>query len=330
MGKSTHKQSAIERHYNSKVLMNTIQIQNCDCLVFLKQLEDNSVDLIATDPPYYKVKTIKWDNQWPNRLQYLKWMNQVFKEYARVLKPTGSLYVFANPYLGSHIELEVEQHFNVLNHIAWRKPSGKFNGCHRASLRKYFPQTERIIFAESLKRITFPYESVLNYLKLAIHEAKLTNKDINSLTKTSMSNHWLGRHQFSLIGEKHYLTLQKYAPKLTRPYAQLYSEFATLRRTRGRRVFNMDKQKPFTDVWDFKVVQPYKGKHPCEKPADLMEHIISTSSHEGDVVLDTFVGSGSTAKAAHKLNRNFIGCEFGSDEYSKVVSDLKEEGLQVN
>ena len=145
-----------------------------------------------------------------------------------------------------------------------------------------------------------------------------------------MYNHWFGQSQFSLMGRDHYQTLQKRVPKFTKPYDQLYQEYALLRKSRGRRTFNMDKQKPFTDVWDFKVVQPYKGKHPCEKPADMMEHIISTSSQEGDVVLDTFVGSGSTAKAAHKLHRNFIGCEFGSDEYSKVICDLKEEGFPVN
>lgn len=44
----------------------------------------------------------------------------------------------------------------------------------------------------------------------------------------------------------------------------------------------------------FKPVQWYQGKHPCEKPLDLIRHIIEASSRPGDVVLDTFVGSGST------------------------------------
>jgi site-specific DNA-methyltransferase (adenine-specific) len=306
-----------------------IEIHRCDCLELLEKLEDNSIDLIATDPPYYKVKKDSWDNQWPNKHSYLKWMNKVFEEYQRVLKPTGSLYVFANPYLGAHIELEIEQYFNVLNHLVWRKPSGRFNGCNKESLRKYFPQTERIIFAESKKAKGFPYEPVLNYFKSAIKSAKLKQKDINKLTNTQMYNHWFGRSQFSLISEAHYKTLQKRAPLLSRPYKEIHEEYVELRKKRGRRPFNMRRNKAYTDVWDFKVVQPYKGKHPCEKPADLMEHIISISSNENDIVLDTFLGSGSTAKAAHKLNRKFIGCEFGLDEYNLAIDELEKNGIHA-
>ena len=61
--------------------------------------------------------------------------------------------------------------------------------------------------------------------------------------------------------------------------------------------------------WDFATVQFYKGKHPCEKPLALMEHIITASSRPGDVVLDPFCGSGVTGIAARKHNRKFIGIE---------------------
>ena len=305
-----------------------IEIHHCDCLALLNKLDDNSVDLIATDPPYYKVKTEQWDNQWASRAEYLAWMNQVFEEYQRVLKPTGSLYVFANPYLGAHIELEIEQYFNVLNHLVWRKPSGRWNGVNKESLRKYFPQSERIIFAESRKAKSFPYDSILNYLKKGIKSANLKQADIHALTNTQMYNHWFGRSQFSLLSEQHYKTLQKRVPKLSKPYSNIRNEYQQLRRNRGRRTFNMNRDKAFTDVWDFKVVQPYKGKHPCEKPAALMEHIISTSSNENDVVLDTFLDSASTAKAAHKLGRRFIGCEFGEVEFRSAISGLESAGIQ--
>jgi site-specific DNA-methyltransferase (adenine-specific) len=305
-----------------------IEIHQCDCLELLNKLEDNSIDLIATDPPYYKVKSDDWDNQWKNRAEYLQWMNQVFEEYQRVLKPTGSLYVFANPYLGSHIELEIEQHFNVLNHLVWRKPSGRFKGANKESLRKYFPQTERIIFAESNKAKTFHYEPILSYLKSGIKRSNLKPADIHRLTGTHMYSHWFGRSQFSLLSESHYQTLQRNAPNLSKPYHKLRAEYLALKHNRGRRPFNMNRNKAYTDVWDFNVVNSYKGKHPCEKPADLMEHIISTSSNKGDIVLDTFLGSGATLKAAHKLDRQFIGCEFGNDEFNTTVNRLLQEGVQ--
>ena len=73
-----------------------------------------------------------------------------------------------------------------------------------------------------------------------------------------------------------------------------------------RRPFTLSTKVPYTDVWDFATVQFYKGKHPCEKPLALMEHIITASSRPGDVVLDPFCGSGVTGIAARKHNRRFI------------------------
>ncbi|MDE9520037.1 site-specific DNA-methyltransferase, partial [Xenorhabdus bovienii] len=70
-----------------------------------------------------------------------------------------------------------------------------------------------------------------------------------------------------------------------------------------RRPFSVTPDVPYTDVWQFAPVQYSPGKHPCEKPLDLMTHIIQSSSKERDVVADFFMGSGATLKAALKLNR---------------------------
>lgn len=61
-----------------------------------------------------------------------------------------------------------------------------------------------------------------------------------------------------------------------------------------------------------------KGKHPAQKPADLLEYLIKTYSNEDDIVLDCTMGSGSTGIACVKLNRNFIGIE-SSDKYFKIA-----------
>jgi adenine-specific DNA-methyltransferase len=82
------------------------------------------------------------------------------------------------------------------------------------------------------------------------------------------------------------------------------------------------KHVPYTNVWDFKPVQWYPGKHPCEKPLDLMRHIIEASSRPGDMVLDTFVGSGSTPIACRELGRRFVGCEMGIREFVGALDRL--------
>jgi site-specific DNA-methyltransferase (adenine-specific) len=75
------------------------------------------------------------------------------------------------------------------------------------------------------------------------------------------------------------------------------------------RVFNMDGSKEFTDVWNFPSVRPYKSKHPAEKPITLLRHAIEATTHVGDIVLDCFAGTCSTALAAFSLNRRAIGIE---------------------
>lgn len=51
------------------------------------------------------------------------------------------------------------------------------------------------------------------------------------------------------------------------------------------------------------------GKHPTQKPLDLLERIVLASTNEGDLILDPFMGSGTTGVAALKLNRKFVGIE---------------------
>lgn len=295
-----------------------------DCLDLLATLADDSIDLIATDPPYFKVKGDAWDNQWKNKADFFDWLSAVLAECHRVLKPTGSLYLFAGPHLATDVEGVVAKHFSMLNHIIWRKPTGRHMGCQKESLRRYFPQTEHVLFAESRKKVPFAYEPILSYLEQARIDAGVSRKAIDKACGCQMSGHWFGRSQFHFPSLKHYNTMNTLFGGGLKPYAKLKAEFVALRdgANRSRRTFNVTKNTPYTNVWDFKVVQPYPGKHPCEKPLDLMEHIITASSMPGDVVLDLFTGSGSTAIASVNSGRRFIGSEMGEAEFDMAVERI--------
>lgn len=65
-----------------------------DCLEILQELPDKSIDLIVLDPPYWKVVQQKWDYQWRTEEDYQKWCLQWLTEIARVIKLSGSLYLF--------------------------------------------------------------------------------------------------------------------------------------------------------------------------------------------------------------------------------------------
>jgi len=75
------------------------------------------------------------------------------------------------------------------------------------------------------------------------------------------------------------------------------------------KALDWDRQWPSADVWAFGTVHAYPGKHPCEKPLDLLTHAICASSRPGGVVLDAFAGGGSCARAALLSGRRWIGIE---------------------
>ena len=255
-----------------KFQKNNLNLYKTDCLTFLAGLADNSVDLIATDPPYFKVKGDAWDNQWPNKHAFFDWLGVVLAEYHRVLKPTGSLYLFAGPHLATEVEGVVANHFDMLNHVVWRKPSGRHNGCCKETLRRFFPQTEHVLFAGSRKKIPFAYGPVLDYLENAQLAAGVGRKEVDKACGCQMSGHWFGRSQFTIPSDEHYQTINRLFGGGLKPYAEFKAEYVAIRDAgnAARRTFNVTKNVPYTNVWDFKVVQPYAGKHPCEKPIDLM------------------------------------------------------------
>jgi site-specific DNA-methyltransferase (adenine-specific) len=90
------------------------------------------------------------------------------------------------------------------------------------------------------------------------------------------------------------------------------------------------------DVWQFpRICGTFKeriGKHPCQMPEDLLELIIITSSNEGDLVLDPFGGTGTTAVVAKKLKRNFITMEISKEYYEIIIKRLdgKVEEIKRN
>ena len=117
---------------------NGVRLYRGDCLEeIMPTLADNSVDLIATDPPYFKVKGEDWDRQWDKPEQFLAWMGRLCEQWQRLLKANGSLYVFASPRMAARVECVVGEWFNVLTRIRWRKSANweRLNMVHEELLK---------------------------------------------------------------------------------------------------------------------------------------------------------------------------------------------------
>jgi len=95
------------------------------------------------------------------------------------------------------------------------------------------------------------------------------------------------------------------------------------------RPFNVNKFMEFTDVWTFENIRPYKGKHPAEKPVKMLEHAIISTSYTGDIVLDCFAGSGSTAVAALKNGRKSVSIEI-DPQWTDQITELLDQLSRVN
>lgn len=89
------------------------------------------------------------------------------------------------------------------------------------------------------------------------------------------------------------------------------------------RPFKVDSSQQFTDVWDFPSVRPFKGKHPAEKPIELLEQAIRATTYPGDIILDCFAGSGSTGSAAIKSGRLVVLMDIDPTWISRIAKRIE-------
>lgn len=80
-----------------------------------------------------------------------------------------------------------------------------------------------------------------------------------------------------------------------------------------------------TDILRFSVMPCSLRRHGTQKPLSLLEFLIKTYSNEGETVLDPFMGSGSTGRAALNCNRRFIGFELDPDYFASAKDWLKPQ-----
>ena len=286
------------------------KVYNGDCLDIMKHIETESIDLCIIDPPYFKVKTHYWDNQWNNSDTFISWMGEVFVEIHRILKKSGSIYVFSYPKLTFEVEHELRKYFNVLNHIVWEKFNDPgFDGwkqkTSKESLRKFYPNSERILFGEK--------QSFGKLLKEARTSAGISTIQLAEL----IGAYGKSNHGGSISNWENDLNI----PTETQ-YSKLQHILSLPNRTDVIRKFNVNDSIQYTDVLHYKTVKPYKGKHPCEKPKELIKQLIEMSSNKGDVVIDCFSGSGMLAECCIETNRNWILIEKDESYYKSSVKRI--------
>jgi site-specific DNA-methyltransferase (adenine-specific) len=338
-----------------------VTLYHGDSLEVLPTLDVQAAALL-TDPPYFKVKQDAWDNQWGGADEFLGWMGSWLDVAKPLLTANASAWVFASPAMTSSVERVVGEHFRILNSIRWIKQAGWHQKSELAALRSFLSPWEGIIFAEQIgadgsalrgsgwadacaKLHAGVFEPLREYMLAERNAAGQTNRTVDAhLGTNGMAGHYFGGSQWALPTEAVFDKLREIIPfrrdyedlrrdyeDLRRDYEDLRRDYEDLRRDYEdlRRPFTITDRALSTDVWDFPTVKPYKGKHPCEKPAEMLRHMIETSTRPGDLVLDPFAGSGSTLEAARNLGRRAVGIEQDEHWCEQIALRLSQARIDL-
>ena len=243
------------------------KIYNEDCLETMKGMDDNSIDLTITSPPYDSLRVYNG---------YAFNFESTSKELYRTTKEGGVVVWIVGDATekGSETGTSFRQAlglkdagFNLHDTMIWRKT----NPMPKVKTKRYFDVFEYMFVLSKGQPKTFnPF----------MQPTKLGGQIYDSTVK-----------------------------KITKGKE----------RTKKTFVLNMERYKD--NIWDCAIAQN-KTEHPAVFPESLVsDHIISWSN-EGDIVYDPFMGSGTTAIAAKKLNRNYIGSEISPEYCALTVSRL--------
>ncbi len=304
------------------------QIIEGDCLEVMKDIPDKSVDLVVTDPPY-NISKAEWD-KWKRKEDYIEWMGQIFKECERLLKDNGSFYFFHNDMM--QIKnlmqwLEDNTKFVFKQFIVWNK---RFEGASNkgfldgfievGGLRNYQQMAEYCLYytfqdetgLTTVMLDTNNFSTLRQYFKDFQEALGLNKSEIIERVGQSADHcfRW-GSSQWDLPTLETYTELCKLFPInnefIRREYEDLRREYEDLRREYEDLRYTFNNQKTHHSVWNYEVAK--KLGHITPKPVEMIENIIKHSSNENSIILDPFLGSGTTAVASLNTGRFFIGIE---------------------
>jgi len=287
-----------------------IQLFNGDCLDVMRSIPDGSVEAIITDPPYFQIKGgFDWDYKDFNH--YLEFMENCAIEWKRILKKNGSLLVFGHAKRIAYTQVILDKYFNLENNLVW-EVSDRQTKKGIDKFRCFAPITERILFYScevkrtGLEEIKLDIDNFTTFRCYFKQVQEFIGLGLNAINEKL--GHRRAEHAFYHSSTQWDL-----------PTAETYTQLIA--------VFGIDKmegfieyeslRRPFTNVHRLTDVIKHSQeshitrhfKHDTVKPIGLMSKLIETVTTENSIVLDCFLGSGTTGAACVNLNRSFIGIE---------------------
>ncbi len=292
----------------------TNTIQNVDCLEGLNKLPDKCIDLIIADPPYFKTINEEWDFKWRTEEDYIEWVEKWIKQLSRVVKTNCSFWLFGYVKILSKILPIVEKYgFVFRQQIIVDKGMRSISGRATKNYKMFPTTTESIFFFVKNNQ-----PNIKKFLKERQKEIGLTAKEINERMEVKSN----GGGLWSLYTGENIL-----AQIPTREMWEKLQEILKFKMDYSEVNFTFNPQMGHTDVWKDINFYEEDREHSTQKPVKLIERLIIASSNEKMLVLDPFMGSGTTAVAAKKLKRSFIGFEVDEKYHKYSLKRLTQSTL---
>jgi len=342
-----------EFYSGEKLLHRLLCGDSTDAEQVARLLNGEKADMAHNDPPYGMKKENKGvinDNlNYADLLNFnRKWITLQFTH----IKENGSFYCWGmdEPLMDIYSEILKpyikEQKATFRNLITWDKGYGQ--GQLSEGYRMYPIADEKCLFVmcgvqgfnNNQDNYFEKWEPIRTYLEGEAKKVGLNNKKLKEICGVGMYGHWFTKSQWELITEEHYLKLQNYYKKeygaFKKEYGAFKKEYDELKKEYYKtRAYFDNTHDNQNNVWHFDRTtgeeRESAGGHATPKPIPLCERAIKTSCPENGLVIDFFLGSGSTMVAAHQLNRKCYGMEL-DPKYCQVIIDrmLKlDNGLQI-
>jgi len=308
------------------------KIYNEDCIEGMKKIDDNSIDLVVTSPPYYNAREY---SQWNTLSDYLQNMKDVWLQTFRVLK---NHHVFV---------LNIGDIVGQTGKAKWstkKIPLGAYfiNICEDIGFEfvddyiwdKGEPQSKRHLGNPPYPFYQYPvncYEHIIIFHKHELNKEKIPCPVCNETIVVSNSQTEIG--------------VQSWECK--NPYCSQKSENNRGKRFSERSIM-MNNYKTDQNFIDEDIIKKWRRDivrfnpvikinckseniigHTAPFPKDIPEMAIKFFSGVNDIVLDMFMGSGTTAIECKKNNRNYIGFEIDKDYYEAATKRLEAVKSQV-
>ena len=262
-----------------------IEIQNIDGHEYLKSIENNSVNLILTDPPYIISHETGMDNLY-NKVKQSNDYVKTVEDWEKYKQENG-----------------LSDDTKKLNYMKYGSVYGK----------KYCVQTnygdwDRDFTMEMLDSFIGEY-----YKKLRTGGTMIMFFDIWKLTSLK---ELFEKHKFKQIRFIEWIKTNPQPLNSNINYLTNCREIALVGVKGGKPTFN---SKYDNGIYMYPLQGGKNRFHPTQKSLSLFEDLIKKHSNEGDVVLDTFLGGGTTAIACKNTNRYFKGCDVSKEYVDKVM-----------